>query len=65
TAAMVVEGAVVVGDFEGYLHWMSSGDGHFLARNRVDDRKVSALVAVGNTLYAAGADGELAAFRLQ
>ncbi|RCX31842.1 outer membrane protein assembly factor BamB [Thioalbus denitrificans] len=65
TAPVVVDGAVVVGDFEGYLHWMSSGDGHFLARNRLDDRKVSALVAVGNTLYAAGADGELAAFRLQ
>jgi outer membrane protein assembly factor BamB len=65
TAPVVVDGAVVAGDFEGYLHWMSSGDGHFLARNRLDDRKVSALVAVGNTLYAAGADGELAAFRLQ
>jgi outer membrane protein assembly factor BamB len=65
TAPVVVDGAVAVGDFEGYLHWMSSGDGHFLARNRLDDRKVSVLVSDGDTLYAAGAGGELAAFRLQ
>lgn len=28
---------VVVGDFAGYLHWLSTEDGHFLARSRVTD----------------------------
>lgn len=29
--------AVVVSDFEGYLHWLSRDDGHLMARARVED----------------------------
>jgi outer membrane protein assembly factor BamB len=29
--------AVVVGDYEGYLHWLDREDGHLLARARVED----------------------------
>ena len=38
-SAPVVHGdAVIVGDFDGYLHWLARDDGRFLARVRVQDR---------------------------
>ncbi|MDX1460504.1 MAG: outer membrane protein assembly factor BamB [Xanthomonadales bacterium] len=54
---------VVVGDFEGYLHWISTEDGSVAARNRVDDDAIiSAPVVSGNRVYVLTRDGELAAF---
>lgn len=32
-------GAVVVADYQGYLHWLSRDDGHLMARARVEDRR--------------------------
>jgi len=55
---------VVVGDKEGYLHWIDLKDGKFVARVR-EDRKgfASAPVTVGTTLYVLTATGSLAAYR--
>lgn len=36
---------VVVGDFEGYVHWMARDDGHFVARTRMIDADRKAVVA--------------------
>ena len=36
---------VVVGDFEGYVHWMARSDGHFVARTRMIDADRKAVVA--------------------
>lgn len=36
---------IVVGDFEGYVHWMSRTDGHFVARARMIDADRKAVVA--------------------
>lgn len=35
TAPVIYQGNVVVGDSEGYLHWMDISDGHFVAQNKV------------------------------
>lgn len=55
--------AVVVGDFEGYLHWLDPADGHFLARERVSSARITgAPLVVGQNVYAQSENGELAAF---
>ncbi|OGT22256.1 MAG: outer membrane protein assembly factor BamB [Gammaproteobacteria bacterium RIFCSPHIGHO2_02_FULL_42_13] len=56
---------VVVGDSEGYLHWMSKSTGKFVARSLVDESGLIAPpVAAGNTLYAYTTGGNLYAFRV-
>ncbi len=56
---------VVVGDFEGYLHWLSSEDGSFVARTRVGKGPVTRGVrVVDDVLYVQGDDGELQAISL-
>lgn len=64
TAPAVVGRYVVVGDFEGYLHWMRREDGRFVARQRVDKSGFhGAPRSVRGTLYVYGRDGTLAALR--
>ncbi len=64
TAPAVYNDYVVVGDFEGYLHWMARDDGHFVARTRVDDDGIIAPpVAADDTLYVSGRGGTVAALR--
>ena len=55
---------VVVGDFEGYLHWMNIQDGRFAARSKVGGKGFTgAPLVVGDTLYVMTRKGKLAAFR--
>ena len=63
TAPASIGAYVVVGDFEGYLHWISKISGTFVARTRVSKHPfmVKPLVA-GKFLYAYNSDGELAAY---
>jgi len=37
TAPKVIEGYVVVGDSEGYLHWIDRSSGEFVAQQLIDD----------------------------
>jgi outer membrane protein assembly factor BamB len=61
----VLDGLVVVGDFEGYLHWLDHEDGHLVARTRVGSEPVRrGLQVVDDTLYVLGDGGDLAAVRL-
>ena len=54
---------IVVGDFEGYLHWINVSDGHFAARTKVGGNGfVSAPLVSGNTLYVLTNGGELSAY---
>lgn len=56
---------VVVGDFEGYLHWFSAGDGSPVARMKVSgDSIVAPLVVVNDVLYVMASDGTLTAIGL-
>ncbi len=58
-------GTVVVGDFEGYLHWLDAQDGSFVARERVGSQRIAtAPLVVGANIYAQGEDGTLAAFTI-
>ena len=55
---------VVVGDVEGYLHWIDADIGAFVARVRAGkDGFVGAPVSVGTTLYVLTAKGDLVAYR--
>ncbi len=55
---------VVVGDADGYLHWLNISDGRFAARVKVGGKGFSGPpLVVGNTLYAMTNKGELVAFR--
>lgn len=62
----VHDGLVVTGDFEGYLHWLDTLDGAFVARRRHDRSGFAAApVAYDDTLYVLARDGNLAAYRLE
>ncbi len=54
----------VVGDFEGYLHWLSSEDGSMAARQRVGNAIVAAPLVVDDILYVLASDGKLTALGL-
>jgi outer membrane protein assembly factor BamB len=55
---------VVVGDLDGYLHWIDTDIGSFVARVRAGKKGfATAPVTVGTTLYALTHGGELYAFR--
>lgn len=65
TAPSVVGNYVVVGDYAGYLQWMSASNGALIARERVDSAGIQARpVVVGHTVYVQGAGGQLAAYRV-
>ena len=56
----------VVGDFDGYLHWLRLDNGDFAARVRVGrDAVRAAPVVVDGILVVQAADGGLSAYRLQ
>ncbi len=66
TAPTRYANTVVVGDFEGYLHWLSPDDGSFLARERAARDRISAApLVVGQNVYVQGDDGTVAAFSLR
>jgi len=55
---------VVVGDQEGYLHWVNISDGLFAARAKVGGKGFSGPpLVVGNTLFVMTKKGELVAYR--
>jgi len=56
--------SVVVGDFEGYLHWFDTATGELQARVRAGgDRITTSPVVVNETLYVVTDGGKLFAFR--
>jgi outer membrane protein assembly factor BamB len=56
---------VVVGDSEGYVHWLASTDGHFVARKHATgDAYLAAPVVVDSTVYLAASNGDVDALRL-
>ncbi|WP_271273320.1 outer membrane protein assembly factor BamB [Aliamphritea hakodatensis] len=66
SAPAVIGNTVVVGDFDGYLHFMSQIDGRFVARYQVDGSGIrSDMKVVDDTLYVLTNAGRLAAIKLQ
>jgi outer membrane protein assembly factor BamB len=62
SAPAVMGNYVVVGDAEGYLHWLSAVDGHFAGRVSVGSAIYAAPLVDNNVLYALTNNGYLAAY---
>lgn len=66
SAPAIVGDNILVGDFEGYMHWISRADGRFVARLQVADAAIrSKPVVKDNLVYITAVDGTLAALRIQ
>ncbi|OGI38566.1 MAG: outer membrane protein assembly factor BamB [Candidatus Muproteobacteria bacterium RBG_16_64_10] len=66
SAPTYIDGYVVVGDYQGYLHWLSAEDGRFVARYRVGSDAVTARALPGaQTLYVLNQGGSLAALAVR
>jgi len=63
---MAVQGeTVVVGDFDGFVHWLSISDGSFVARTRLSKHPIEAApIVVGDVVYVEDIGGEIGAFRV-
>ena len=65
SAPVVGDGYVVVGDFEGYLHWLNRTDGKIVARVRADSEGIIASPIYHNGIfYILGNGGRLSAYRI-
>ena len=63
TAPATIGNLVVVGDLEGYLHWMDKDNGQFVARTQVSESAIIAPpIAVEDVVYAYSSDGILSAY---
>ena len=64
TAPAVYGNYVVVGDFEGYVHWLSVDDGRQMGRIKVTDSAIDVKpIVVDDTVYIYAKDGTLAALK--
>jgi outer membrane protein assembly factor BamB len=65
TAPVRHERTLVVGDFEGYLHWLDPNSGEFIARVRAaQDRITTTPLVVGRNVYVQSDDGTISAYTL-
>lgn len=56
---------VVVGDVEGYVHWLQTGDGALAGRERLSKKPIRAQpLVVGDTVYVEDVKGRIGAYRL-
>lgn len=63
SAPAAIDDYVVVGDFEGYLHWLDRDSGKIVGRIQVDDDSISVTpLARGGTVYALTQGGVLGAY---
>ena len=64
TAPATYQNYVVVGDFEGYVHWLSSTDGRQLGRIQVTDTPIeNKPVIIDDVVYVYAKDGSIAALK--
>lgn len=65
TSPAVQGNYVVVGDIEGYVHWLQTGDGALAARERLSKKAIRAQpVVVGDMVYVEDVKGHIGAYRL-
>lgn len=65
TAPAVQGEYAVVGDFEGYLHWLRLSDGAFAARLDAGDAIIAQPAVADGVLVVQSADGQVSAFSVQ
>lgn len=64
TSPAVYQNYIVVGDYDGYVHWLSKSDGRQLGRVQVAGDAIEAKPVIdGDTVYVYAKDGALAAIR--
>ncbi|GAA0810669.1 outer membrane protein assembly factor BamB [Colwellia asteriadis] len=62
TGPAVVDNYIVVGDFEGYLHWLNQETGEIVARHEVDGSGIHSTPTVSDdVIYSQSRDGDLQA----
>ncbi|MCS3431977.1 outer membrane protein assembly factor BamB [Klebsiella sp. BIGb0407] len=60
TSPVLYDGYIVVGDGEGYMHWVNTSDGRFVAQQKVDSSGFQTNpVVAGNKLLIQAKDGNL------
>lgn len=65
TLPVAMNNTLVVADNQGYLHWLSQYDGHFIARILVDDSGIIVPPVVkGDRVFIQDRDGNVSAFKL-
>lgn len=65
TAPVIIGDYVIVGDLEGYVHWLSREDGRFVARMRISRDAIRSKPVVGDGLvYISAIDGRVSAIRV-
>lgn len=63
TSPVLYDGYIVVGDSEGYMHWINTSDGRFVAQQKVDSSGFQTdPVVAGNKLLIQARGGNLYAF---
>ncbi len=65
SAPAVMGNTVVVGDGQGYLHWLSKTDGRFVGRASLGSAIYASPIVENNVLYALTNNGYLAAYTLR
>ncbi|MEX2376222.1 MAG: outer membrane protein assembly factor BamB [Dehalococcoidia bacterium] len=64
TAPVFFRDYVVVGDFEGYLHWLDASTGDIVYRKQIDDKRIIAPpIPAGDVVLGYSSSGRLAALR--
>jgi outer membrane protein assembly factor BamB len=64
SAPAVAGNAIVVGDFEGYLHWLDRDTGKFVAREHPGGARIGAAPLVsGDSVFVIDEDGKVVAYR--
>ncbi len=61
----VVGGKVIVGDLEGFVHWLNVDDGSILARTQIDGPIVTKALVRDRIAYVSSVSGDLAALKLK
>jgi outer membrane protein assembly factor BamB len=65
SGASVMGDYVVVGDLDGYVHWLATSDGKLAARVRLSKHAIrTAPLVVGDTGFVADVDGVVGAYRM-
>ncbi|MDH5484962.1 MAG: outer membrane protein assembly factor BamB [Gammaproteobacteria bacterium] len=66
TTPVVMGDAIVVGDYAGYLHWLSQFDGHMLARKLMNDSGLLLSPVIhNNRLHVVARNGDVAVYEMQ
>lgn len=66
TGPAIFEEYVIVGDFEGYLHWIDRNTGQLVNRTRIDDERILVPArATESSLLGFSSSGALSAFKLK